>query len=94
VRGAVLALPSATSNSAGTASRVCLVLNASFRLSVSVLDSLAERDKQLHRSGGQLWLVGLPAAARADLSRDPSAATFGADRVVRTVDEALTGAQT
>lgn len=69
--------------------RVCPVLTASFRLSLPVLESLGELEKQLARSSRQLWLVGLPSTARAELARDELAERMGAQHIVRTIGQAL-----
>jgi sulfate permease, SulP family len=74
--------------------RVALVLSASFRLSVPVLDSLGELERHLAGAGSELWLVGLPEPARADLARDALAARLGAGRVVARLDDALVSSGT
>ncbi len=72
-------------------SRVCLVLTASFRLSLQVLDTLGELHKQLSRSSHELWLVGVPSSARVELERDELFEAVGHGHVVRTETEALVG---
>lgn len=55
-----------------------------------MLDVLGGLETQLARSGSELYLVGLPAPARAELVRDGIAERLGDRRVVATIDAALT----
>ncbi|SOD72472.1 high affinity sulphate transporter 1 [Jatrophihabitans sp. GAS493] len=66
-----------------------LVLTASFRLSLPVLDSLGALHSQLQRSGCQLWLVGVPSSARAELQADDLYAAVGPDHVVHLIGDAV-----
>ncbi|MCW2521994.1 MAG: sulfate transporter [Frankiales bacterium] len=89
VRKEILARVAATAASGAPVGRVCLVLTASFRLSLPVLDSLGELDKQLSRLSCELWLVGVPSSARAELERDELSARLGPERIVRSMDDAV-----
>jgi SulP family sulfate permease len=89
VRREILALVAA--RTAAPVSRVCLVLTASFRLSLPVLDSLGELDKQLARLSCELWLVGVPSSARAELERDELSTRLGPGRIVRSMEAGLVG---
>lgn len=72
---------------------VVLVLRASFRLSLPVLDSLGQLPQQLHAAGARLWVVGVPASARQELESDELYASLGSDRIVRTIEQAVDTAQ-
>ncbi|MGX7678972.1 SulP family inorganic anion transporter [Jatrophihabitans sp. DSM 45814] len=69
-----------------------LVLSASFRLSLPVMDSISQLHKQLDRQGIQLWLVSLPSTARSELESDELFQRIGARHVQRTIDGALAAA--
>lgn len=60
---------------------VCLVLNNSYRLGLSVLDSLRELDEDLGIRNVELWLADIPSDAMRQLDQDPLAAKLGAERV-------------
>ena len=60
---------------------VCLVLSNSYRLGVPVLDTLGVLQQDLHRSGVELWLAGVPSTARAQLEQDNLAKTIGPGRI-------------
>jgi SulP family sulfate permease len=68
---------------------VVLDLEASFRLSLPVLDSLGALRSQLESVGTQLWLAGLPGSARHDLDADPLADALGPDHSTGSVAEAV-----
>ena len=76
-------------HSATPPDRVLLVLSASFRLSLPVLDSLELLNKQLREAGPELWLIGVPSSARAELARAELFAQLGEGRVVRTIEQGL-----
>lgn len=76
-------------HSATPPDRVLLVLSASFRLSLPVLDSLELLNKQLREAGPELWLIGVPSSARAELARAELFAQLGEGRVVRSIEEGL-----
>ena len=68
---------------------VCLVLTSSYRLSLTVLDILGILEGELRQTGVQLWLAGVPSAAREQLDQDELATTLGQDRIWHTVTDAV-----
>jgi sulfate permease, SulP family len=68
----------------------CLVLTASYRLSLTVLDVIGELDDDLARHGNELWLVGVPSTARAQLDADPLASRLADGRLWPSVAAAMT----
>jgi MFS superfamily sulfate permease-like transporter len=60
---------------------VCLVLSSSYHLGLPVLDALGVLQQDLHRSGVELWLAGVPSPARPQLNADDLAKTLGPGRI-------------
>lgn len=79
VRQAVAALATAGDPPARV---VCLVLSNSYRLSLPVLDTLGILEKELGRSGVELWLAAVPSQAQGQLEQDQLATTLGPDRIL------------
>lgn len=68
---------------------VLLVLTASYRLSLPVLDVLGKLVTELEQLGARVWLVGVPSSARAELQADELWTRLGPSRMVHTIDDAL-----
>ncbi len=69
--------------------QVCLVLGASFRLSLPVQDALDQLRAGLARAHTQLWLVAVPSTVRAELEGGELLNRLGTEHFVRSIDQAV-----